>query len=299
MAREHNVKLGSLNVRGLNDHAKRHAIYTWINRNKFDIVFLQETYTCKEIEDVIKNEWEGNVNFAHGSKHSRGVMILMKPGYDCKIQRVQADCNGRYIMMETNIMGSEFILINVYAPNKDTDKKDFFRELLQRSNEMNITADQQVVCGGDWNSIFSHIDKSGGVNINGNATQEMIQFIDALDLCDIWRLRNPGIKRYTYRQKKPIIQSRLDYFLIADHCQDLVVSSQIIPSVHSDHSGISLLLNFLPEWPKGKGLWKFNSQYLDDEVFTNNMRQKLQEWLTLYNSITDVKMYTRVIYCIS
>ena len=31
------------------------------------------------------------------------------------------------------------------------------------------------------------------------------------DLVDIWRIRNPAIKRFTWRQKLPIIQRRLDY----------------------------------------------------------------------------------------
>jgi len=33
---------------------------------------------------------------------------------------------------------------------------------------------------------------------------------------DIWGMRNPDNKRFTWRQKNPIIQRRLDYWFISD-----------------------------------------------------------------------------------
>ena len=32
------------------------------------------------------------------------------------------------------------------------------------------------------------------------------------DLIDVWRMRNPGAKRFSWRQKTPAIQRRLDYW---------------------------------------------------------------------------------------
>ena len=58
------------------------------------------------------------------------------------------------------------------------------------------------------------------------------------DLLDIWRVRHPKEKRFTWRQKTPIIQRRLDFWLISDGLQDDVVSVDIKPSVKSNHSAI-------------------------------------------------------------
>ena len=60
------------------------------------------------------------------------------------------------------------------------------------------------------------------------------------DLCDIHRIRNPEIKRFTWRRKTPFIQRRLDYFLISDCLQKAVQTIEIIPSVQSDHSALKL-----------------------------------------------------------
>ena len=46
------------------------------------------------------------------------------------------------------------------------------------------------------------------------------------DLIDIWRTRNPDSTLFTWRQKKPIIQRRLDFWLISDFCQDEVEGNE-------------------------------------------------------------------------
>ena len=40
------------------------------------------------------------------------------------------------------------------------------------------------------------------------------------DLSDIRRVRNPLTKRYTWRQKHPLIQRRLDFWLTSNSLQD-------------------------------------------------------------------------------
>ena len=50
------------------------------------------------------------------------------------------------------------------------------------------------------------------------------------DLCDIYRIRNPETKRFTWRRKTPFKQRRLDYFLISDCLQEAVQTIEIIPS---------------------------------------------------------------------
>ena len=55
------------------------------------------------------------------------------------------------------------------------------------------------------------------------------------DLCNIFRIPNPQERRFTWRNKNPFKQRRLDFFLISDSVQELVVNSKIIPSVQSDH----------------------------------------------------------------
>ena len=79
------------------------------------------------------------------------------------------------------------------------------------------------------------------------------------DLHDIYRLRFPYEKRFTWRHKPPFQQRRLDYFLISDSLQDLVNEIEIIPSVQSDHSALKMKISSLTEGSNGPLYWKFNN----------------------------------------
>ena len=92
-----------------------------------------------------------------------------------------------------------------------------------------------IVTAGDWNSIFDNKLDKCDKSCDGNIVNvEMKSLINSYDLCDVWRTRNNERRRYTYRQKTPLRQSRLDYFLISDTCLDLVSKVDIISSVWSD-----------------------------------------------------------------
>ena len=71
-------KLLSLNVRGIRSPEKRKGLFIWLNKQKADIIYLQETYSSEEIENTWRTQWNGKMFFAHGTNHSCGVMILVR-----------------------------------------------------------------------------------------------------------------------------------------------------------------------------------------------------------------------------
>ena len=52
-------KLLSLNVRGVRAATKRKALFTWLNERRYDIIFLQETYSTVDVEDSWRTPWRG------------------------------------------------------------------------------------------------------------------------------------------------------------------------------------------------------------------------------------------------
>ena len=72
-------------------------------------------------------------------------------------------------------------------------------------------------------------------------------------LCDIYRIRNSEIKRFTWHRKTSFKQRRLDYFLISDCLQEAVQTIEIIWSVQPDHSAIKLNLCTIQNEAKGRG----------------------------------------------
>ena len=124
-----NIKCESLNVRGLNKSIKRRSIFRWLHNQNNHFTFLQETYSSKDCAKTWEAEWGGKVFFSHGSTHSKGVMILINPKVELKIEKEISDNNGRYIILDAMVDDSHVILVNIYAPNDLNQQLAFFNDL--------------------------------------------------------------------------------------------------------------------------------------------------------------------------
>ena len=95
------------------------------------------------------------------------------------------------------------------------------------------------------------------------------------DLCDIFRVRNPDTRCFSWRRKTPFKQriDLLDFFLVSDSMQENIESTGIIPLVGSDHSAIKIKLCSLQEGLIA-GYWKFNSSLIEDKNFVESLKCK-------------------------
>ena len=91
----------------------------------------------------------------------------------------------------------------------------------------------------------SDFDCSGGRPFRKDAVKHIQDLCLDFDLVDIWRIRNPDSKRFTWRQRNPFIQRRLDYWLISDVCQDDIEKSDGFYCNRSHHGNVATPLRFL------------------------------------------------------
>ena len=98
---KHNINFGllSLNARGIKTFEKRKALFQWLNKDKTDIIFLQETCSTVDVENIWKSQWKGDLYFTHGSEHSRGVLILIKERLNFELKSCIHDNEGRFIIL--------------------------------------------------------------------------------------------------------------------------------------------------------------------------------------------------------
>ena len=118
-------KLLSLNVRGVRAATKRKALFTWLNERRYDIIFLQETYSTVDVEDIWRTQWRGKLFFAHGSNHSCGVMILVRSDLDFNPRTISCDDKGRSIIIEAEVQGSPFLFVTVMLQTRFKTKAVF------------------------------------------------------------------------------------------------------------------------------------------------------------------------------
>lgn len=65
------------------------------------------------------------------------------------------------------------------------------------------------------------------------------------NLIDISILQNPDKRQFTRRKRNPIIQRRIDFWLVSYDLQDDVKKTEIIPAIKTDHLAIGLSANSL------------------------------------------------------
>ena len=121
-----NFKLVSLNVIGINNFHKRQTIFTWSRKRKADVIFFQETHSQEGSEIQWKNEWGAKIFYSHGTRYSCVVMVLIRNKFNCTVKKMVSDPSGRFIILKVVIEDKVYVLINIYAPNRDNLTCNFF-----------------------------------------------------------------------------------------------------------------------------------------------------------------------------
>ncbi len=296
MGKTHDFSIGSLNVRGLGDKVKRRGVMDWARSQAFDIILLQECYSTCDVVNQWSKEWDGICIFSHGTNHSKGVMILLKPGFDMDIKCQFVDELGRYIVIKILIQGKPYVLVNLYAPNTMRDKQLFFRTLCNKLDEMDVSINDELILGGDWNTIQNlHLDRKGGVGNINTKTESFTELLGQYDLIDIWRCKNENIKRFTYRRKTPLLFSRLDYYMVSNNMQDSIIAVDILPNIWSDHSAVLLTVKHSLNTKRGNSYWKFNSSLVEDNIYVEQLIHRIEHWKEQYESIQDKRVVWELI----
>lgn len=281
------IKVISLNTRGIgqgDNGRKRRTIFRWLKQRKPCIWLLQETHTNLNSEKIWKNELGKNyeVVFSHGTKNSRGVAIILPIALNYQIDEIDIDNDGRSLILTIQKENIKYTIINVYAPTKDhnIEQMNFINTLITKIRKYNT---QNLIIGGDFNTVLNpDIDKSGGITAEKQSdyAQKILEMMEEFNIVDVWRILNPNTKRFTRRQTNPLIQSRIDYFLISANLLNLIENCNIEPSIKSDHSLISIDFKGYQEWQRGRGFWKFNNQLLHDSTYINKIETLISKTVT-------------------
>ena len=113
------------------------------------------------------------------------------------------------------------------------------------------------------------------------STAHLIQIIENYDLCDIWRIRHPKTKRFTFRQNHSsgLRQTCLDYFFISNSLQEMTKYTDILAAFSTDHSPILITLSKINEFDHGKGFWKFSNSLKKNEDYVETIKNVIKSTL--------------------
>ena len=210
----------------------------------------------------------GRALFSNGTSTSRGVCILFRKNLFININKIYSDPGGRYILCELSQDDDiKITLACIYAPNGDNP--EFFVQLEAKLEQYS----EHTVVIGDFNvPLKPEIDRHSTNRVNKQATTTILEIMQRQKLVDIWRVRNPGVRKYTWSRKNQA--SRLDYALVSQGLDQKILECMYLHGIRSDHDAMYLLLQ-LSKNQRGAGYWKMNVAHLNNKQFVESTKNEL------------------------
>lgn len=260
-----------MNVQGLGNKDKRKDTLNFLKGKNYSIYFLQDTHFTDKEMNYIRTQWGYECYFSNFASNARGVAILLNNNFEYKFISEEKDLSGNKLIVNLEIANIQISLINIYGPNRDDPL--FYTHLKVDLQQY----DNPCVVAGDFNLVLNpDIDCIDYINVNNpNARSTLLETLEECNLIDIWRDQNVETKQYTWFKKNSTKKARLDYFFISESLLTNVIDAQIKPGYRTDHSLITLSIDFY-KFIKGKSYWKMNNSLLKDINYVHQIKRTIE-----------------------
>jgi len=271
------LRVATINTRG-GDSKTPHLIKIF-NENKLDICLVQETHNIRD-ENIkkIEEETKSKVWKNTGTQKSRGVLTIIKESNALKQAKViWKDNVGNYLVVEIEIDGAIYEIVNIYAPMTPVERSKLIIDL-----DTDTHNKQNRIIGGDFNNIDNfHLDSTGGSKASFESRNtdrvQLSKFTKNNRYIDTFRHLHPTTRSFTFTGISNY-RSRLDRIYIHETESDKISNAEIIPTCFSDHDIFIIDIHIGSSHGRvrwGRGLWKYNKNILTD---LNNMKMMERMW---------------------
>jgi exonuclease III len=272
------VKLLTLNVRGIQGHAKQNALNIYVKRQQADIILLQETNLPDTTDLPIMHPYTflQNPAFNRGSGTAIGISKkLQDQAYVHSSNNIEP---GYLQTCHVTLHNTDFQIINIYMP---TSTEQAVTVATALSNHLaSIPLNRKIIAGGDWNVTLMPQDRKNHLEKRNALAQQIGKATTTHSLVDVWRRSHPNSKQYTYRGNQSTQpQSRLDRIYITEQWAHQTHSAQICP-YFADHAGLTVVITPPPPHKQSPRIWRFQNRLLNDQEFIDIMKNIINHYTT-------------------
>ena len=260
---------------------------------------MQESHSVESDHEQWQNELEGYKLYLNsGTSMARGTLFGISKNFDLQNIKYYDDGDGRLQILSGVHDDQKFLFINIYNFNYQSEQVKLLKTLNEKLTQFNQNLDHQIICGGDWNFVN---DKTKDTY---NCTQppklksiaELTNITENHDLCEIFRIRNPDKKLYTFRANTPRRMSRLDFYMISNSLQESIGKCEILNSVSSDHNPVLLSIKSPYDSKKNTAYWKFNTSLLKNNDFITELKTEIENMKANLNEFEPQKKWELMKY---
>lgn len=249
------IKIMSINVRGLRNFWKRRAVYEFLTVCDFDICMVQEAHLRDEGDVLLfTEEWGGGeAVWSVGSVYGSGVGVLCGRK-SIKIIDTFSVIQGRVLVVDIKKAGLQCRVVNIYAHAEPRAHRELFAGL-----DICFMTSKVTFVGGDLNCS---LDKDGGSPL-------LRDFMTKYRLVDAMGKILGKRVGHTWENSRGM-KSRLDYILVGD--KEKVTGGGTIFAPFTDHKAIWATVRF-GEATFGKAYWKLNNDILTEHEYRERFRR--------------------------
>ena len=113
-------KILSFNANSIGRNPKRQKVLHFLQKKNPDFTIICDSRIGKNIENVIREEWNGVCIFNSFTSQARGVAIFIKRGTPVNICDVFPDNDGNVLAVLIDFQGKKILLEGLYGPNADS-----------------------------------------------------------------------------------------------------------------------------------------------------------------------------------
>ena len=253
------MRIITLNINGIKSKNKQVYLNQFLNKNRPDIVALQETNIYEF--PGLHADFTSIIN--HNVENSRsGTMIIHKK--EMKIIKIEKAGDGRILRVEFK----NFIIVNIYAPTQNETAANRHIFFLQTLPKFLRASDENLIILGDFNSIIDPRDREG---TKKKLNFQLKNLVERLKLADAFRIKNPDSISFTFIS--PNGKSRIDRIYVQCKNKFQIRDCKHTNFTFSDHQAVILDLEGEPKkQERKKQIWKLNISILDDPEFQSELK---------------------------
>ncbi|KIJ93783.1 hypothetical protein K443DRAFT_125470 [Laccaria amethystina LaAM-08-1] len=207
LGKKQGYKIASLNMKGRRNskrEPKWAPLTTMMRKQRLLVLAVQETHLDLEEASLLALKYPKIIVESNGHSKSKGgvAFVINKdligdalwhhteliPGRMSRLQIITKDENG-------------LDLINLYAPNNDKEKAEFFGQVHEIMTGLEDLADPIIL--GDFNFVEEPMDRIPAHEDDKKVVESFKLTKKKLKLYDGWREHNPTAKKFSFHQNTP------------------------------------------------------------------------------------------------
>ena len=273
----HNIKICSLNVRGIKNRINRKALFKTLKAYSFDITAMQETYINEVDIKLVEKELKGVIHSASSVGRSKGLITH----FSTRIKKEDVtllEKTDRIIISKVTQNDFEYFVVNVYAPCAEQEKILFYKNLEEtikkhiKNNELG-----NILCVGDFNCVLNNnLDIVSGNKHAERTVNSFNDFINNLKLEDKYRELYQDTKMFTWTNKDFSSARRLDYVFSGSNFNKFYIKPEIKSFPFSDHRAVIVDIRQKNE-DRGAGIFKIDTSLFEDKNYIKIITDTINE----------------------